>query len=405
MFKRYFHALDLDQALDRLYDSCHSCLSLKNTPEFLFKQSTSEPPDAIGISFAADVIKRYRQCIMVVRETVTSYTVSQIIPDEQKTTLRDAIICACTSLRATGGPQTIVRVDPAPGFSSLVNDSKLKEHGIIVEIGRIKNVNKNPVGEHAVREVGDEILRLNPDGNPISEATLAVATSNLNSRIRKRGLSSREMFFQRDQFTNDQLPISDRELIQDQHMSRLKNHPYSEKSKNPNLRKAPDTTVEVGDLVYLYQDRDKCKSRPRYLVVSVEDQWCQIKKFTGHHLRSSSYKVKLSECFKVPNYFTEHTHLSYNCRGDDDPESDDELPVTQTHQAYIPPPVPPELSSPYVPTPLLPSPEDDINGPPFYDDESDSVSDVDIHEPYILPRRSKRVSRPPDRYGQNIYDK
>ncbi len=56
--QRYFFALDLDKALDRCSQCCHLCSSLKKVPSSLVEQSTSDPPDGIGISFAADIIKR-----------------------------------------------------------------------------------------------------------------------------------------------------------------------------------------------------------------------------------------------------------------------------------------------------------------------------------------------------------
>ncbi len=61
---RYFYALDLDKALDQCTQSCHLCVSLKKIPnQLIIKQSTSDPPAAVGISFAADVIKRHRQLV------------------------------------------------------------------------------------------------------------------------------------------------------------------------------------------------------------------------------------------------------------------------------------------------------------------------------------------------------
>lgn len=70
--KRYLFALDLDKAVSRVSDGCHSCAALRNSPTARIDQSTSPPPDAIGWSFAADVIKRSRQLIFVLRKTVTS---------------------------------------------------------------------------------------------------------------------------------------------------------------------------------------------------------------------------------------------------------------------------------------------------------------------------------------------
>ncbi len=232
---RYFYALDLDKALDQCTQSCHLCVSLKKIPNQLIEQSTSDPPAAVGISFAADVIKRHRQLILVVRETTSSFTTSCIIEDERHDTLRAGLIRLCLELRPVSGPCAVIRVDPAPGFASLANDEELRRHKITIEIGRVKNVNKNPVAEKCIAELIDELLRIAPEGGPVSPLTLAIATANLNTRIRDRGLSSREMWFQRDQFTNCQLPISDLELIRQQHSHRIYNHPASQKSKAPGV--------------------------------------------------------------------------------------------------------------------------------------------------------------------------
>ena len=91
-------------------------------------------------------------------------------------------------------------------------------------------------------------------GGAVSEVTLAVATANLNSRIRSRGLSSREMWSQRDQFSNRQLPMSDEDLITTQHDQRLIIHPHSMKSKAPLALPRPTPDTEVGDLVYIHSD-------------------------------------------------------------------------------------------------------------------------------------------------------
>ncbi|CAC5413331.1 unnamed protein product [Mytilus coruscus] len=107
------------------------------------------------------------------------------------------------------------------------------------------------------------------------------------------------MWTQRDQFSNNQIPLTDQKLIIAQHEQRLKNHPHSEKAKCPagKLPVCPD--LEIGDIVYLKCDLNKTKSRDRYLVVAVDTPWCNIRKFTGSQLRQNSYRVKCSDCFKV----------------------------------------------------------------------------------------------------------
>ena len=80
----------------------------------------------MGISFAADVIKRAKQFIIVLRECVTSYTVSSLLPDERHDTLRDALISLCINM--FDGPLAVIQTDPAlrqrPSPSRLENCSR-----------------------------------------------------------------------------------------------------------------------------------------------------------------------------------------------------------------------------------------------------------------------------------------
>ena len=249
--KRYLFALDLDKAVSRFSDGCHSCAALRNSPTARIDQSTPPPPDAIGRSFAADVIKRSCQLIFVLRETVTSYSSSLLLEDERHQTLRNAIVKLCLEIQPMDGRPAVIRTDPAPGFKALVNDPLLEKHRITIELGQAKNPNKNPIAERAVQELETELLRQEPLGGAVSPLTLAVATSALNSRIRSRGLSLREMWTQRDQFSNKQLPLADDHLITLQHKQRLSNHPHSEHSKAPVQQRRPTPQIDVGDLVYL----------------------------------------------------------------------------------------------------------------------------------------------------------
>jgi len=107
------------------------------------------------------------------------------------------------------------------------------------------------------------------------------------------------MWTQRDQFTNSQIPLTDQALIREQHLQRLVNHPHSETSKAPrgDLRSPP--SIIVGDLIYLYCDRNKSQSCDQYLIVLVDGEWYNVRKFVGSQLRNISYRVKKNECYKV----------------------------------------------------------------------------------------------------------
>ena len=89
--QRHFLALDMSTAITRMSDSCHTCASLKMFPGALASQSSDDPPEVVGLSFAADVIRCCGQRILQLRETTTSYTVLCIVPDKKSDNLCDTL--------------------------------------------------------------------------------------------------------------------------------------------------------------------------------------------------------------------------------------------------------------------------------------------------------------------------
>ena len=218
----------MDKAVNRVTTNCHHCASLRTVPTTVVKQSTNPPPETAGISFAAGVIKRAKQFILVLHECVTSGTVSSLLPNERHDTLRDALI----SRVSTNWPRLLFHVPrqrPSPS--------------------RPQNCSRDRQSQES---------RQDPCCRKSSPRTWA--TSTLNSRIRSRGLSAR------DQFSNIQIPLSDYDLISQQHTLRKANHSSSEKSKV-----ASSPSVVIGDLVYLYFDRKKSQLTDRYV-----HRWCLV---------------------------------------------------------------------------------------------------------------------------------
>ncbi|XP_033125265.1 neural-cadherin-like [Anneissia japonica] len=150
-----------------------------------------------------------------------------------------------------------------------------------------------------------------PEGNVDVFSVMDV--EGKSNMVDVRGLSARELWFQRDQFTNEQIDFSDLQLISQQHQQRQDNHPYSEKSKNTAQVPPAIPDLYVGDLVYLHKDLDKSKARSRYLIASIDGDWCNIRKFSGTQLRSNTYRVKKTECFKVPPYVPLRTSVLPPC--------------------------------------------------------------------------------------------
>ena len=67
--RRFFSALDVYKAIDEVSSKCHRCVSVQNAPHLVVEQSTCDPPDVVGMTFIADIIKRARQLILVIENT------------------------------------------------------------------------------------------------------------------------------------------------------------------------------------------------------------------------------------------------------------------------------------------------------------------------------------------------
>ena len=199
----------------------------------------------------------------------------------------------------------VIRVDTATGFQALKKDKFLQSIGIELDFGRIKNKNKNPSIDKAIQELEKEIKRLSPDAGAISAGLLAVAVCNTNSRVRKCGLSAKEILTKREHYSGNPLNFSDEEISSNRYESRIKNHRSSEKSKASGALPAKEAEVVIGDIVHVKNEGTKHKAREFYLVVAVdhEQSSANIQKFCGNTLRQRQYTVKLNEIYRAAANF------------------------------------------------------------------------------------------------------
>ena len=299
VFNRYFYALDSERYIQSVTSSCSQCAAVARLPKEVVEFSTSQdPPTSPGSHFACDVLCRAKQKILVLRDCFSSYTKAKIIPREDKSTIRDSLIELTADIKVTCC--VVIRVDGSSSMQSLVGDDLLARHGLLLEVGRLKNINKNPVGEKAIQELEAEIRKELPEGGPITTSVLAVMCQVLNSRIRNRGLSAREILYQRDNETMSQLHISDQRLAEQQMRNRQSNHLPSAISKAPTGIPPHSPVFKPGDLVFVKGDGSKHTGRDRYLVSSCDENFVHIKKLVGFQYRAREYKVKPSEIFCVP---------------------------------------------------------------------------------------------------------
>ena len=395
VMRRYLFALDLDKAIHMTSHSCHHCASLINTPTMTVPQSNSDPPEVVGISYAADIIKRERQLILVLRECVTSYTACCFVADERCDTIRDSLINLCIGFTTTWWPSCGHTHRPCARIRRSRQWRPTGEISTNNWAWSCQKRQQEPVAEKAVRDLECELVHQQHTGGTVTQLELSVATANLNTRLRNNGFSARELWTRRDQFTNEQLPLTDYNLIHQQHILRNANHAHSDMSKSPGGALPKSQHINVGDIVYLYADPNKTRSRCRYIVVSTDGSWLNMSKFIGNQLRATSYRVKRAEWYKVFADTPDST-VTYEY------EDDIDVPMTDATPEPLPS-IPAQLSYPALPDeaqPLQPAPQVQPaprHQPPIASDEKMQYS-VDEHDypTEQLPRRSTRTRKPPD---------
>lgn len=326
VFDRSFYGLDSVNVIREVSVNCVQCASLRQIPKEMGEFSTGPPAASPGKSFAADVMCRSRQKILVVRDTFSSFTTGEVVVSEKSDTLREALIKCTSQLMSSEG--AILRVDCETSFQSLVGDKILENYGLRLELGRTKNKNKNPVAEKAISELERELKKFKPRGETISSVDLAKALRTLNLRIRNRGLSASEIIYQRDLTHGDQISFNDKDLALSQQNIREQNHIPSAQSKTPRGRKATKFHPGVGDLIFIKSDGDKHVAREQYIVIACNEKFLQARKLAASGFRSKIYDLKFSEvypvpCPRLPTSPFERTGERFNCDPDSSSSDDD----------------------------------------------------------------------------------
>ena len=296
LLARHFYCPGQTKVISDITDKCHTCLSLKQLPSQLFPEMTTSV-EGFGCNFSADVMVRMKQKVLVIREKMSQFVMAKLIEDETSETLANAIIPLISDLVPESG--AIIRTDNAPAFFKLSSESKLensvfKKSNIQLELGDTLNPNKNPVGENAIKELQKEFLRLGFTNKLLDPVNLALAVKNINSRIRERGFSSKEMCFKRSQTTNENIKLNDAKLINKQEKLRESRH---------NEVNNVEESLSVGDLVMLRDKLSKHEARQIYVVVELMNiktiPYALIQKFNEKFM-SRQYRVPTAKLILLP---------------------------------------------------------------------------------------------------------
>ena len=324
LFNRYFFAPGSNKMIENMYEKCQICQANKRLPSALTTYTNTTSAEHPGTHFGVDVMRRAKQKILIARDQFSSFVTATFIPDETKSTLRDAVIKVIDPVR-TRGP-VVVRTDNAAAFKSLaLKDEALNRLGIAIELSDPNNKNGNACVDRAIAEIIDEIKKVIPTEQPISQSILSQAVLQLNSKIRRGGkLSASEILFSRDQMNNQNLTLQDQSLQYDQ--KRIRDQ-ANDKHNSKIVHAAQN--LKQGDIIQLKDNPKKHQARDTYLVVDVNDNDDRInaKKILNVHndkkamIRNQKYSLRKQTIEKIHkstlsrNYVQDNSHktkISYS---------------------------------------------------------------------------------------------
>ena len=268
---------------------------LPSTKQFSVSTNAKIP----GTHFGADVIRRAKQKILVLRDQFSSYTIADFIDSETCEDMEQKLIQMLTPIRTPG--HVNIRTDNALGFVKMKDSNNLKDLDISLETGNVFNKNANAVIDKGIQELEREITVLMPQEKPITVNILAKAVLNLNNRLRRDGgLSARDIIFSRDYRTGKNLSLHDERLAENQLQIREQNNNNYNKDKNTD-----NQNIDHGDTVMVTNNPTKHEIRSTFLVTGKVDDQINIKRINtpaitnSRNVRNKVYTVPKSQVFKV----------------------------------------------------------------------------------------------------------
>ena len=304
-----FFILDRESKIKKLVADCTLCQSVAKIPEEIHSFKANKMPDHPGQAFTVDILRMAKKNIVVAVENFSGFVSAVFANSEKQDDLLDGIISAVTPFQSLSLAQ--VRVDQAPAFKAIFKkQAELRDLHIELELGECKNKNALALVDRKMQEIELEIKKYAPNKNRINVKILAKAVSVVNEKIRHQGLSAKEIMFSRDQYTQENLDISDEKIAEEKMNIRDRENIYSAKSKAAVPDHAKPAGASKGHLVFLKKDGAKLERRDLYLVINASAEEVSICKlpaalsgdttiqFQPHNIR---YRVKQTDIFIAPN--------------------------------------------------------------------------------------------------------
>ena len=171
--------------------------------------------------------------------------------------------------------------------------------------------------------------------------------------------------------------------------------------------------MRVGDLVYIKQDRDKTQARHKYMITSITEDKCRVRKFTKNQFRARAYEIPLCDCYPikptVQGYDPHRRIRGLQYSGSSESSEDDDMPlhIQPAHQevpGHRPAVVdeihmehdgrPPDFEQEQVPIPLEINEAPPVGEGELHEDQPGIEQEERELPEIVQPRRSTRRRRP-----------
>ena len=260
IFDRYFIAFGVQGLCSTISEECSLCVAAKRFPKELDAFSPSSDISHPGSHMNVDVMMRASQIVVVNCDRSSNFATAILAESQTRESMSAAILHLVTPIRHAAAVE--VRTDWAASLQSLANrpDPQLTDNGIMVVLGEQGNKNSNCSVDKTIRELEEELKRLDPEGGKITPGMLSQAVTNLNDRIRGHGLSASQLHFSRDQHTGKNLGLND---------INFKEIREARRDKLP-LVQNKQVPIVPGQVVYVKGEGNKHQARDPYLVTSTD---------------------------------------------------------------------------------------------------------------------------------------
>ena len=151
LFDKLFFGIMVQNQLDAFYQDCYQCKVSAPLPKQCANHVTCTDAPHPGHFFHADIIRRERQKIFIIRDNFSSLTSATLVPSEQSQDLKESLISLTSPIRLADN--ITVRVDAATGFQALKLHPDISQLGIDIQVGNTHNENSNAVVDKACLEL------------------------------------------------------------------------------------------------------------------------------------------------------------------------------------------------------------------------------------------------------------